>query len=125
MPNIQSAKKALRSSERKRVQNQVWKAKIKAAKKDLNTLLSDNKVNIAILNEKITLFQKVLDKAAKNHVIHKNKANRLKSRYAKQATAKSITEKPAVTTAKEKVAAAKPKPATKSAAKSKKATSTK
>ena len=40
-----------------------------------------------LVKEEVSLLQKTLDKAAKNKIIHKNKANRLKSKYAKRISA--------------------------------------
>jgi small subunit ribosomal protein S20 len=87
MPNIKSAKKALRSSLRKRQYNNFWKNRIKQAEKSLSDKIETKDTGIDILNAGLTALQKALDKAAKNNVIHKNKANRIKSGYAKKITA--------------------------------------
>lgn len=87
MPNIQSAKKALRGSAKKRQYNNFWKNRLKAALKTLKSTLETKKAGVDILNKDLSVFQKLLDKASKNNVIHKNKANRLKSRYAKKISA--------------------------------------
>ena len=87
MPNIKSAKKALRQSERKRAHNLFWKNRIKSVRKELDKLLQTKGSSLDILKEKESLFQKYLDKASKKNVIGKNKANRLKSRYAQRITA--------------------------------------
>ncbi len=42
-----------------------------------------------VSGENLTALQRILDKAAKEKVIHKNKANRLKSRYARKVSALS------------------------------------
>lgn len=89
MPNIQSAKKALRGSEKKRQYNNFWKNRVKAALKTLKVNLETKKADVDILNKDLTVLQKVLDKASKNNVIHKNKASRLKSRYAKKVSAQT------------------------------------
>ena len=99
MANTKSAKKALRSSVRKRQFNSLWKSRIKNSMKTLNKNLKTKKVDVAILNSDLMVLQKVLDKAAKNDVIHKNKANRLKSRYAKRISAQT-EGKPSKNTAK-------------------------
>ncbi len=78
MPNTKSAKKARRSSLRKRQFNSFWKYRIKNSIKTLKSNLQTKKVDVDILNSDLMVLQKVLDKAAKNKVIHKNKANRLK-----------------------------------------------
>jgi len=77
MPNTKSAKKALRGSLRKRKYNLIWKTKVKRLVKSLKS--KKTKVTPKDLSE----LQKALDKASKKRAIHKNKANRLKSRYAK------------------------------------------
>jgi len=87
MPNTKSAKKAVRSSLRKRQFNNYWKNKVKESVKSIKSNVENKKVDVDILNKELMALQKILDKAAKNKVIHKNKANRLKSRYAKRITA--------------------------------------
>jgi len=83
MPIIKSAKKALRSSQRKKKVNDQYREKLrrlvkqfrkKPAKKDLPAVFS------------------ILDRAAKKHIIHKNKAGRLKSRLT-QLINKSTSKK--------------------------------
>jgi small subunit ribosomal protein S20 len=86
MANTASAKKAIRSSARKRHHNLYWKDKIKGAEKDLKKSLSSKSLDVGILNTQLSMLQKMLDKAAKQKVIHKNKANRLKARYAQKIT---------------------------------------
>lgn len=80
MPNTKSAKKAQRSSLRKNEINTARKWKIKNALKDLRKILVTNKD--AYLPALSNTFSQ-LDKAAKSNLIHKNKANRKKSRLAK------------------------------------------
>lgn len=87
MPNTRSAKKALRSSLRKRQFNNLWRDKIKESIRSLEDHIGNKKADVDILNKELTLLQKVLDKATRKNVIHRNKANRLKSRYAKRITA--------------------------------------
>ena len=73
MAKTQNAKKAHRSSERKRQHNLFWKKRIKVAQKSV------------LANEESSKnLQSALDKATNNKVVHKNKAARLKSRYAKK-----------------------------------------
>jgi len=87
MPNIKSAKKAVRSSSRKRQFNNFWKNRVKGSIKNLDKVLKTGKVDTDILNKELSVLQKALDKATKNNVMHKNKANRLKSRYANKIAA--------------------------------------
>jgi small subunit ribosomal protein S20 len=86
MPNTKSAIKAVRSSKRKNAHNLFWKKKMKDAIKELKKSL-EAKDKEEVLNGKLLTLQKVLDKSSKEKVIHKNKANRLKSIYARKITA--------------------------------------
>ncbi|MFA5776742.1 MAG: 30S ribosomal protein S20 [Patescibacteria group bacterium] len=79
MAKIESAKKAHRGSEKKKQHNLFWKKRIKVAQKSF----------VAGEKESLVNLQSVLDKAANNKVIHKNKASRLASRFAKKLNAKS------------------------------------
>jgi small subunit ribosomal protein S20 len=74
MPISASAKKSLRVAERRAGENKVMRIRIKNQIK---------KTSAETLPDVFSL----LDKAAKTHVIHKNKAARLKSRYAKRVAA--------------------------------------
>ncbi|OGC45911.1 30S ribosomal protein S20 [candidate division WWE3 bacterium RBG_19FT_COMBO_34_6] len=89
MPNTKSARKAIKSSLRKRQNNNYWKNRIKASIKSIRKTLETKNPDNAILNKDFVVLQKTLDKASKNKVIHKNKANRLKSRYAQKITARA------------------------------------
>jgi len=80
MPNTASAKKALRSSQRKRLFNLARKKKITDALKDLRRAIKTGETNLSPLIAKV---YSALDKAAKSNYIHKNKASRKKSRIAK------------------------------------------
>ena len=112
MANTQSAKKAIRSSQRKRQHNLFWKRRIAAAARNLRKVALDEKADEKLVNENLVVLQKILDKAAKKNVIHKNKANRLKSRYAKKASAHETKPKETKSKVKKgaKTAEAKPKP---------------
>lgn len=94
MANTKSAKKAVRSSNRKKIHNLGWKKRIKAAVKNFTNLIK-NSDSMEDLNKSLSMAQKALDKAAKENVIHKNKANRLKSRLAVKlnSNAKSTSSK--------------------------------
>ncbi len=71
MPISNSAKKALRSAERKTSLNRYRKARLK----DALRVTEDKQVNTAV---------SLIDKAAKWGIIHPNKAARLKSRLSKK-----------------------------------------
>jgi len=81
MPNIESAKKAMRGSARKKVQNNKQKNALKVTLKQYKKLIAEGKKEDA-KNFLSTVYKK-LDKTAKKKVIKKNKANRLKSRLSK------------------------------------------
>jgi len=81
MPNLKHAKKALRNQNRKAGINKAWKVRIKNATNELNNAIKTSSKNV---NETFSIYQKTLDKAMKNHIMHKNKANRLKSNLYKK-----------------------------------------
>jgi len=78
MPQTQSAKKALRQSEKKRAINYQYKKKMRDLVKNLRVLIKDGKKDQA---EKILPdVYKAIDKAAKKDIIKKGNASRKKSR---------------------------------------------
>ena len=83
MPNTKSAEKAVRSSKRKNVHNLFWTKKVKDALRSVKKGIDSNESE-EVLRTKFIALQKVLDKSAKEKVIHKNRANRLKSIYAEK-----------------------------------------
>lgn len=80
MPIIQSAKKALRGSLRKRAVNARLKNDILQNTKKLKKLILEKKVKEA--RELFSSVQKSLDKAVKKNYIKKNTASRKKSRLS-------------------------------------------
>jgi small subunit ribosomal protein S20 len=74
MPIIKSAKKKLRQDKKRTEQNRLLKSSVKELLKKAMKEKSQKAVQS---------FYKAADKATKNHVMHKNKAARLKSRVAK------------------------------------------
>lgn len=80
MANTRSAKKANRSSLRKRQFNLVTKNKIKAAYKGLRKAISNKSAD---LSTTLSNVFSVLDKAAKTRFIPKQRVDRKKSRLAK------------------------------------------
>ena len=81
MPITRSAKKALRSSARKRVWNRVRKDNATDAVKAVKKLVSEGKKKEAVTA--LRAAQKSLDKAVKGRTIDRNTASRKKSRLAK------------------------------------------
>jgi small subunit ribosomal protein S20 len=80
MPRTKTAKKELRKNARRRERNIVKKKSLKKIIKAYENSLSSG-TGAADLK----IVYQALDKAAKSHVIKKNKASRLKSRLAKRA----------------------------------------
>ncbi|MFZ2522352.1 MAG: 30S ribosomal protein S20 [Minisyncoccia bacterium] len=80
MPIIKSAKKALRSSQKKRVFNNRKKDQINKSVKQLKKLITENK--IAEAKTFMSKVQKILDKSVKTGLIKKNTASRKKSRLS-------------------------------------------
>jgi len=79
MPNTSSAKKALRSSLKKHEYNLTTKYKIKNSLKDLRKVVAIDPTNY---QKSLDKAYSVLDKAVKTNFIHRNKADRKKSRLA-------------------------------------------
>ena len=80
MPITSSAKKALRSSLRKRVFNRVRKDAFKALEKKIRKLVAGK--NITEAEKLLPKAYEALDKAAKMNTIKKGAADRKKSRLA-------------------------------------------
>ena len=95
MPNIKSAKKALKQNLRKRKVNLKTKNKMKKMVKDLNNLShklerSAEKItdeNIKEIQDGLKMAYKAIDKTAKKKIIKKNTASRKKSALAKKVNA--------------------------------------
>ena len=80
MANTKSAEKRIRSNERKRQRNQMYRSRVKTLiRKAEETIFSGQPAEEAIRNAMSTL-----DKAAVKGIIHKNNAARRKSRLAKK-----------------------------------------
>ena len=85
IPNIASARKRLRQSEKRRGLNRSKKAAIKRVQKQIRLHLEagEKEAARALLPE----LAKAADKAAKRNTIHANKAARIKSRWAQRVEA--------------------------------------
>ena len=77
MPILHNAKKALRSSERKRQVNRRVKTRVKT---------SLDKVKKSGQSADVSAAYSAIDKAAKKNIIHPNKAARLKAQAARAVT---------------------------------------
>jgi small subunit ribosomal protein S20 len=83
MPITKSAKKALRSSLKKRVVNIRRKKTVEVAVKNVKKLVASGEKKV--VSGALSLAYKALDKAAKTGLIKKGAASRKKSRLAAQA----------------------------------------
>lgn len=81
MANNKSAEKRVRQTETRTLRNKSMKTRVKNARRGLSqaTAAKDG----AAAAPKLSLLASVADKAANRGVIHRNKANRIKSRAAK------------------------------------------
>jgi small subunit ribosomal protein S20 len=82
VPNIKSAIKRVKVSEKRRLRNASQKSALRTAVKAFESAVAANNVESA----KVALIaaSKKLDKAVTKGLIHKNAANRKKSRLAKK-----------------------------------------
>ena len=81
MPNIQSAKKRVKVSEKKNLQNRMVKSGVRTSVKKFDAAVAADPTKAqAQLSETVS----AIDKAAAKGVVHKNAANRKKARLAKQ-----------------------------------------
>ena len=82
MPVTHSAAKAMRQAIRRKKQNLLKKEAYKHAVKNIVKLLDSGNANEA--QALLPALYKTVDKAAKTHVLKKNKASRIKSRLTKR-----------------------------------------
>ena len=82
MANTKSAIKRLRSSERRRLHNRVFRGQARTAVRKARILM--DKGNIEEAREAVQVATRALDKAAAKGIIHKNNAARRKSRLVQQ-----------------------------------------
>ena len=80
MPNIKSANKRVKVTEKKNLRNRMVKSAMKTQLKKFETAVSANEADAKILSA----TQGAVDKALAKGVIHKNAANRKKARLAKR-----------------------------------------
>lgn len=80
MPIIQSAKKKLRQDKKRTVNNDAYRHAFKDAIRDIRRKAFHK---TAVTAEDLTDAYSAIDKATKKHIIHPNKAARLKSRMTK------------------------------------------
>ncbi len=80
MANTKSAKKRIRSNERKHQRNTIYRSRVKTMVKKAEQSISSGTPDDATVREAI----RTLDKAAGKGIIHKNNAARRKSRLMKK-----------------------------------------
>ncbi|WP_178021240.1 30S ribosomal protein S20 [uncultured Paenibacillus sp.] len=85
MPNIKSAIKRVKTSDKRRALNASQKSALRTAVKTADTALANNEVEAA--KAAFVAATKKLDKAVTKGLIHKNAAARKKSRLAKKLNA--------------------------------------
>lgn len=78
MPQIKSAVKALRASQRRRAVNDRWRRRLRQHLHTVRDALTASERATALAAFRTA--QSTLDRAARHHIIHPNKAARLKSR---------------------------------------------
>ena len=81
MPNIQSAKKRVKVSEKKNLRNRMVKSAVRTSIKKFETAMAADPTTA---NVQLTATTSAIDKAASKGIIHKNAAHRKKARLAKQ-----------------------------------------
>lgn len=81
MPIKNAAKKALRQSTKKRERNKLLKEKMRALIKKFKKTIAAKKTEEA--KSLTPIIAKTIDKSAKNNIIKKNTASRIKSRLNK------------------------------------------
>ena len=81
MPNIQSAKKRVKVSEKKNLRNRIVKSGMRTSISKFEAAIASDAQNAGA---QLSATSAVIDKAASKGVLHKNAANRKKARLAKQ-----------------------------------------
>jgi small subunit ribosomal protein S20 len=82
LANTKSAIKRLRSAERRRLHNRVYRGQARTAIRKARNLMDKGKIEEA--REAVQMATRALDKAAAKGIIHKNNAARRKSRLMQQ-----------------------------------------
>ncbi|MEK7590888.1 MAG: 30S ribosomal protein S20 [Patescibacteria group bacterium] len=80
MPIIESAIKRARQNETRRTRRQPFNTRLKSVVRAYTDLIKEGKKDEA--GKMLSLVMKVIDTAAKKHILHKNNAARKKSRLS-------------------------------------------
>ncbi|MFO0919859.1 MAG: 30S ribosomal protein S20 [Planctomycetaceae bacterium] len=81
MPNTESAKRAMRKAETRRVRNRSQRSALRTLVKKVRVAAAGTDADAS--KQALDVVIKRLDQAAAKHLIHKNKAARTKSRLTK------------------------------------------
>lgn len=89
MANNKSAKKRIKTTQRDRLRNKIYKSSVKTLTKKFLVTLEDYKHSKSLENKQkltdiLSLTYSLIDKATKKNIFHKNKAARKKSQLAIQ-----------------------------------------
>lgn len=90
MPNIKSAIKRVKVSEKKNLRNRIVKTKVKTVVKKLDAAVKTGDVKVAA--ELGRTVSGEVDKAASKGILHKNAANRKKAQTARKLNALNKAE---------------------------------
>jgi ribosomal protein S20 len=77
MPQLSAGKKALRKDVRRRAVNDVWRKKIREAKKAVREAVESK--DAKLITEEARKAESVFDRAARRNIIHPNEAGRKKA----------------------------------------------
>jgi len=88
MANTRSAEKNIRKTKARTLRNQATKSRVRTIRK--RVLAAIDKGDVKAAETELSAFSSAADKAAKTRVLHKNTANRLKSRLALKIKAKAL-----------------------------------
>lgn len=80
MPNIKSSIKRVKINQKKNLRNRMVKSAVKTEVKKFNAVLAADPSSAAA---ELSVVTSTIDKAASKGIVHKNTANRRKSRLAK------------------------------------------
>lgn len=83
MPNIASAKKRVRQTEKRTLRNRVRKERLKKALRSYQAALQSG--DEAAIREELKRAMKAVDRAGDKGILHKNAVNRKKALIARQA----------------------------------------
>ena len=92
MPNSPSAKKALRKSQKRRLENRSKRSTLRTEIKKARTALGDEGAAADATAAAVKAAMRKLDKSAGKGLIHKNKAARLKGQLARHLNASTAAE---------------------------------